>query len=179
MTELYIERGLNLKVDHKQLLDTIPVFSCEGKTTMYEFLKIFDDVTSETLLYSKHISNRLKADLHTMSDSFTKMRAWLLEKFGVVRGIIDRKINPILAEKHPDEQSQSSLSEYYRIVHLQLKEIANLHLTSNLPEKELFDHIHKVDFVQFRILTFLLRASVASLLRKWKRKGGTSILLKE
>jgi len=179
VTELYIERGLNLKVDHKQLLDTIPVFSCEGKTTIYEFLKIFDDVTSETLndkqkahlLYSKHISNRLKADLHTMSDSFTKMRAWLLEKFGVVRGIIDRKINPILAEKHPDEQSQSSLSEYYRIVHLQLKEIANLHLTSNLPEKELFDHIHKVDFVQFRILTFLPESFSSIFIEEMEKEG--------
>ena len=126
-------------------------------------MKIFDDVTSETLtdkqkaqlLYSKHISNRLKADLHTMSNSFTKIRAWLLEKFGIIRGIINWKINPILAAKHPKEQSQASLSEYYRIVHLQLEENANLHLTSNLPENELFYHIYKVDFVQFRILIFL------------------------
>ena len=179
VTELYIERGLNLQVDNKQLLDTIPVFSCDGKTTIYEFLKIFDDVTSETLtdkqkaqlLYSKHISNRLKADLHTMSNSFNKMRAWLLEKFGMIRGIIDRKINPILAAKHPEEQSQASLSEYYRIVHLQLKEIANLHLTSNFPEEELFDHIHKVDFVQFRILTFLPESFNRIFIEEMEKEG--------
>ena len=59
------------------------------------------------------------------------------------------------SSESPWRTISSFLSEYYRIVHLQLKEIANLLSTSNLPEKELFDHIHKVDFVQFRILTFL------------------------
>ena len=114
VTELYIECGLNLKVDNKHLqLDTIPVFSCDRKTTIYEFLKIFDNVTSKALtdkqnaqlLYSKHISNRLKTDLHTMSNSFTNMRAWLLEKFGKIRGIIGQKINQILAANHHEEQS--------------------------------------------------------------------------
>ena len=62
VTELYLERGLHLNT--KPLLDTIPVFSPEGKVTIYEFFKLFDEVTGEeftdkqraSLLYSKHIS---------------------------------------------------------------------------------------------------------------------------
>ena len=179
VTEDYIARGLHLPHDGKQLLDTIPVFSGDGKVTIYEFLKLFDDATADSLgekqraaiLYSKHLSKRLQADLYTRSNDLSAMISWLLEKFGQVRIIIEAKLNPIISEKLPDENSQTSISEYYRIIHLQIQEIANLHLTSNLSPAELFDYIHKVDFVQFRVLTHLPESFASMFIECMEREG--------
>ena len=150
---LYGSRELHLSSSGKSLAESIPKFKADGKITIYEFLKSVDEHTQNEyttlekakLLVAK-LDDKIKMEISTCADDYSKVKAFLIKKYGQVRDIVIAKVSVIKSAKHPGQISSNQM-DYYKKVYITLQQIASLHQTSQLPEGKLFEHIYKTDFV--------------------------------
>ena len=177
--QLYRSKELHLRSSSKTQAEFIPKFTADGKTTVYEFLKSINEHTQDDhttlqkarLLVSK-LSDSIKMDVTTFGDSFQQVESHLIKKYGQIRDIVISKVSVIKSTKHPNNQSITSLIDYYKKIFLTLKQVENLHTTGQLPAQRLQEYIYKTDFV-VDLLGSLHKTIHTKYLDKMVEKGQT------
>ena len=112
----------------------VGVFSDNAKVTVYEFLEAAEiaylgwgnSVQKANRLYNRHLSEEIKGKLINKSDSYAKMKYWLIQNYGGVSRIVNDIINDLSRRSKPEPNNSNAKFSFYAYISGALQRLERL-----------------------------------------------------
>ena len=156
MRDKYQELDCSKQSIDDKIYEGLKKFGEESEVNVFEFLKRFESFTEEkgsakeraAYLFEKFLHKDIQLMVVEFKDEYTKMREWLIKRYGNVRTITDNIVKVIAKENKPsDDVPSSKLTSYYRKLDFVIKRIQELGKTVDMPIAELQAHIYSFEFI--------------------------------
>ena len=160
MRKVYLDKGCHKKSQTHKLYDTLPKFTSTSEIDIFEFLRRFENLTSDyeisiekaELFYSRYLSSAIQDEVVKVREDYEKMKELLLLRYGDLETITSSILSAVSKERIPTDNSDLGANlSYFRKLHSALERVDKLVNIPDVSKQEVEDFIYGHEFLK-RIL---------------------------
>ncbi len=160
MRRMYLNKGFHKKSQTHKLYDTLPKFTSTSDIDIFEFLRRFENLTSDyeisiekaELFYSRYLSSSIQDEVVKVRENYNKMKELLLLRYGDFETITSSILSNVSKEKIPTDHTDLGANlSYFRKLQSALERIDKLVDIPDVSSHEVEDFIYGHEFLK-RIL---------------------------